>query len=329
MLLETLTSLLAAAALAAAPYNPGTAAKGVWIYDLSDSSGPVPSTWASLAYDTKHHELYVTDRSDGSVGVFNDAGMEVYRFGADEELGTIVDVAPLEEGDLAVLASQKGRPVLWRCNFRGERKARISMDKLPPEFANGFFPDRAVARGKRLYLAERGAMKVAVLGLDGAVEETHDFFHQLELDKLKSARGGIPAMQAFNVDEAGNILFTVAPMFRAFIISPSGSVTSFGERGGSPGRFNVVGGITRDSSGRLIIGDVLRCVVMVFTPDLEFRGEFGGRGWGPGDLIAPLDVAFGNGLVFVSQSARRGVSVYRLTVQEPTAPPAPAPAAAR
>ncbi|BDG09256.1 NHL repeat-containing protein [Anaeromyxobacter paludicola] len=335
MLLQALTSALLAAALAApplppAPYDPGKAAKGTFLYDLSDSDGPVPSSWASLVWDPAHRELYVVDRTDGSVGVFDENGMELYRFGQDAELGNVLAVAPLPTGELLVLASEKGKQVLTRCNFRGEPRARVELTQVPDDFAKDFSPDVLVSRGRRIFLAQRGTMKVLVADLQGRVEETHDFFHELEkeLGKIgKGVRAGNPAMQAFNVDEAGDYLFTVAPLFTVFVVSPSGKVTSFGDRGSSPGKFNVVGGITRDAQGRFLVGDVLRSVVMVFTPELEFRGEFGGRGWGPGQLVAPLDLAVAGDRVFVSQSARRGVSVFQYSVQDPPAPPAEGAAA--
>ena len=69
-----------------------------------------------------------------------------------------------------------------------------------------------------------------------------------------------------------------------------------------------------DERGSIFVADTLRCVVMIFDRELRFLKEFGYRGLEPGSLIAPMELAAdGNGRVYVSQSANRGVSVYRLT----------------
>jgi hypothetical protein len=57
--------------------------------------------------------------------------------------------------------------------------------------------------------------------------------------------------------------------------------------------------------------DRLRSVVIVFDPSLKFVVEFGYRGDGPTNLIAPYDLAVGNGKVFVSQARDRGVKVFQ------------------
>jgi hypothetical protein len=52
-------------------------------------------------------------------------------------------------------------------------------------------------------------------------------------------------------------------------------------------------------------------VVLVFDPSLRFVLEFGYRGDGPSNLIAPFDLGVGNGKVFVSQARNRGVKAYQ------------------
>jgi hypothetical protein len=125
-------------------------------------------------------------------------------------------------------------------------------------------------------------------------------------------KAGDAGFTGFGVDGRGNVLFTVAPLFQAFVLSPEGELRGFGVRGSSPGKFNVVGGIAADPDGNLYVTDVLRSVVMVFDAAFEFQGEFGYRGDGPGNLIAPRDLVVGDGQVFVTQSAARGVSVFRI-----------------
>jgi hypothetical protein len=293
-----------------------------YIYNLSDSNGPVPSSWGSLSYDPEHKELYVIDKQDGTVGIFNDVGMEIYRFGQDSDLGMILSVAVLDGGDLLVLAAAtRGPPVIWRCNFRGEPKERIELRDVPAKFAAEFWPDTLAFRAGKIFLVQKGEMKVLVADASGRCLAAHDYFHELQFDKIKTARGGAGAMHTVNVDDKGNVLFTVSPMFKVFVVSPDGKVDSFGERGGAPGKFNITGGVARDEQGNFYVSDVLKCAVLVFSPQFEFIGQFGERGWERGELIAPLEIAVADGKLYVSQSATRGVSVFQLTVAPPPPPP--------
>jgi hypothetical protein len=119
----------------------------------------------------------------------------------------------------------------------------------------------------------------------------------------------------FNLDSEGNMLFTVALLHKAFVVSPDGKVTaSFGKAGSAPGLFGIVGGIAKDDRGNYLVVERLRSVVMVFDKEFQFLKEFGYRGDKPGNLIRPNEVAVGNaGKIFVSQLRNRGVSVFSVT----------------
>jgi hypothetical protein len=109
-------------------------------------------------------------------------------------------------------------------------------------------------------------------------------------------------MRGFSVDRDGNMLFTVASVFSAYVMSPEGKVRAFGQKGSTPGKFNIVSGIAADEEGRLFLTDSLRAVVMVFDPSFQFLGEFGYRGPDPENLVSPFNLAVGNGRVYVTQS---------------------------
>jgi hypothetical protein len=54
---------------------------------------------------------------------------------------------------------------------------------------------------------------------------------------------------------------------------------------------------------------------MIFDKDFKFLREFGYRGYGPGNLIAPMELTVDDrGRIYVSQSARRGVSVFQVKI---------------
>jgi hypothetical protein len=275
-------------------------------YSLSTVTGVIPFAGARLSLDPGSRELLVI--SDGQVRIFNEGGMEVYAFD-DPEIGAPAAAVSLGDGDLVVLAYSGETPRLVRCNFRGEPVSEIKLTGIPAGFAADFRPGSLVAQGGRLYLADKGSMKVLVAGLDGGHLASWDLARLLEVGDKRRDVG----IRGFNVDRDGNILFTVQSFFRAYVLSPAGALRSFGERGSAPGKFNVVGGIARDEDGNLYVADILKSAVLVFDRDFRWIKEFGHRGRGPGNLAAPEDVVAGNGKVWVAQNARRGVNVYQVT----------------
>ena len=283
--------------------------KASFLYQLSNVTGAISYDWVRLSVDGERNEIYVANTSDRSVSVFSESGMEIYTFG--EDLGIVSDIAVRDDGALIVLSQGNDTArALLLCNYRGERVSPLAIRNLPPEFAE-FTPDRIVYRKGRLYLADRGAMKIVVTDRDGIFEKGYDIAGRMGLKERKRAETGIVG---FSVDGEGNILFTVPVLFVAYRLSADGTMSSFGEPGVSPGKFNVVGGVAADERGSIFVADTLRCVVMIFDRELRFLKEFGYRGLEPGSLIAPMELAAdGNGRVYVSQSANRGVSVYRLT----------------
>ena len=52
---------------------------------------------------------------------------------------------------------------------------------------------------------------------------------------------------------------------------------------------------------------------MIFDKDFNFQTEFGYRGFGPENLIAPRELGVDQaGRVYVNQARRRGVSVFKI-----------------
>ncbi len=298
-------ALLMASAL---PAQAGVRAS--FAYTLAEGSGPMALSWPSLTWEPRSGELYVVDHSGGVIGVFNDSGMQVFSFGDDVAVGTPSGVVATENGELFVLASIGSKWSVVRCNFRGEPVEKLLLKDVPTGFAELFTPSAIATAGGKLYLADKGAMKVLVIGLDGAFVSSQDLADLVKVDARK--RIGLD-IRGFAVDTTGNLLFTIPSLFTAYVVSPDGRVRSFGTKGGAPGKFNVVSGIAADENGNLFLTDLLRAVVMVFDKEFHFIGEFGYRGAEPENLIAPADLVVGNRRVFVTQSVG-GVKAFDILI---------------
>jgi sugar lactone lactonase YvrE len=286
--------------------------KPAFLYTLSNFTGPIPYlNWANISVDRQNKEVYVTDPQHNEIAIFDENGMEVYRFGHDENVGAVLDMAVDEKGDIFVLSLKEREPVVVRCDFRGEPQSTIRSVGFPLGFSR-FSPDRILYREGRFYLADTGAMRAAVIDRDGSVLKAFDIGSVLvdfsEKEKTEAT------MVGFSVDKEGRMLFTIPAFFQAFVLSPEGGLTGFGRPGGGPGKFGIVGGIIPDNRGNYVVAETLRSVVMVFDKDFTFQTEFGYRGFRPENLIGPRNLAMdADDRLYVSQVGNRGVSVFKLT----------------
>ncbi len=300
-LIVLLVTLLGAAASPAADY----AFKLAYDHNLSTPSGRIRTGSVLLSYDAYAGEVYVIGY--GLVRIFNRAGMEVFSFGEDTDVGSIRGVAALENGDLVVLVLRDGKTSLRRANFRGEITGRLDLTGLPERFRD-FAANRLFYGDRKLYLVDEASMRLLVTTEAGAHVASYDLAEILGVADKRADYG----VSGCGVDQSGRFLFTVASLFKVHVLSPDGKLRLFGRPGGAPGKFNLVAGVGADDEGRIYVADSLKSTVSVFDPEFNFLGEFGYRGSRPGNLVRPSDLVVGGGKVYVSQGASRGVSVFRI-----------------
>jgi hypothetical protein len=282
--------------------------KGSFLYALSNFTGTIPYDWVRISVDKERGEVYVIN--ENYLRVFNQHGMEIYRFGDDLDLGSILDIAVDQSGDILLLTYKDPNSSIIHCSYRGEPKDRIELRNLPREFS-GFVPNRMVYQGGNLYLASLSGMKIVITDAQGSFRKGYDLIPLIELKEKNRADTEISGL---SVDQDGNILFTVPVLFRAYILSPDGRIDWFGKPGGAPGRFNIAAGVVRDSKGNFLVLDKLKCAVMAYDKDYNFLSQFGSRGLKPGDLIAPDGIVIDNSdRIYVTQGRSRGVSVFKIT----------------
>ncbi|HUI66974.1 MAG TPA: hypothetical protein VL087_02040 [Nitrospirota bacterium] len=287
------------------------AVEASFLYTLSDFTGPFLIGGGRMFVDKDRNETYVVYQN--VVSVFNENGLEIYRFNEDNNLGRLASIAVDQDGTIFFLSyDDKGLYGIIRCNYRGEPTGRIEITGLTSDFANyeKFAPTNMVYQGGQFYLADARTLRIAVADMNGKVQKTFDLVPLLDLkekDRADNEMGG------FSVDKEGNMLFTVPELFSASVLSPEGKIKNFGQAGSIPGRFQVVSDIIKDNKGNILVADKLKSVINVYDKNNEFLIEFGGRGIGPGTLINPEVIAVdGSDKLYVTQGGNRGVSVFRL-----------------
>ncbi len=290
------------------PFSAQAAVRGSFLYKLSNFTGTVPYSWSRVVVDKERSEIYVLYQN--IIRVFNESGMEIYRFGDDIDLGHIVDGAVEKDGNILLLCYGESGFEIVRCNFRGDPIGKIEIKNLPAEFSN-FSPNRMLYFEGKLFFATLTGMKLVVTDSDGNFIDGYNLFSLLDLEEKQRADSEISGL---NVANDGSILLTIPSLFRAFTVSPDRKITSFGKPGSAPGRFNIVAGIAGDKKGNILVVDKLKGAIIVFDKNYNFLTEFGYRGNKKGNLIAPDDIVIDNqNRVYVTQSANRGVSVFLLT----------------
>ena len=151
--------------------------------------------------------------------IFNQGGMEIFAFGDDADLGRPVGAVALPDGDMVILAYGVDGYAVVRCNFRGEPIRKLTLSGAPAGFLDDFHPGAIALANDKLFLADLRAMTVLVSDLEGKVVASHDLAKLLEVEARRQELG----VRGFNVDKDGNILFTVQPLFRAFVLAPDGT----------------------------------------------------------------------------------------------------------
>ncbi len=296
---------LASFALAAPLAARAQPVEVTFLYKLSSTTGVIPFHGLTVFHEPTGNETVVV--GGGRVHIFNSTGMELYSFGDDPALGGIVAATPVDGGDFLLLSYVGDEaPSIIVANFRGEFKRRIEPKGIPAEVPQTF---RATGIGwakDRVYLVDQGGMRLVVLDMEGKFVAFHDLGKLCDVANQRADNG----VKGFRVAPSGDFLFTVQPLFKAYVLKPSGELLAFGQRGSAPGKLNVITGIATDENGYYYVADILKSAVIVFDKDFRYVKEFGYRTNKPGALFAPVDLVAGGGKVWVSQFAKKGVSVF-------------------
>lgn len=302
--------LLAAMFVGIGPADIRAEVQTDFLYRLSNFFGTVPLDLARIHFDEDRREMYVTDTRNTGVRIFNAQGMEIYRFGDDWNLGSIIAAAVKKDGNIFVLNQTISKNDIYLCNFRGEVISGLALKSLPSGFES-FSPSGMVYRHEQLYLLDSNAMRLLVTDSNGVSLIGYDLAMLTEIEEKKR---GQTAIGGFSVDRDRNILFTIPVLFSAFKLTPEGKLSGFGRPGSSPGRFNNTGGIVADDRGYYYVADRLKSAILIFDKNFKFVKEFGYRGRKPDNLSGPRDLSLdAEGRLYVSQLASRGVSVFKIT----------------
>lgn len=305
--------LMTFASIAMAQAASAGEVQATYLYNLSDFDGVVTNSWARIAIDDSTGEVAIADTTSGTVQIYTSTGMQIYEF-ILSDFGFFTDFTMDREGHFLLMTRQRSNSPfsVAKLNYRGELISRVYITGLPEGFPTDYYPQALACKNGLMYFVEMSSMLILVTDMNGVVQRTYEIAKMSQFDE-KNRRGN-SGIFGFTVDSDGNMLFTVPSMFLVYVISPDGKIKTFGQRGGAPGKFNVIAGIATDDMGNIYVSDRLKCAIMVFDREFKFKTEFGYRGYDPGNLIVPDRLAVDNRSkrLYVSQAANRGVSVFSI-----------------
>jgi hypothetical protein len=282
------------------------------LYELSDFTGTIPYTDATVVADPAHDEAYTLFAND--IRVFNGTGMQIFAFSQDGTKGQIVDLAVDDRGDLLTLTYAPVGPdgrapwTLARADYRGRPLGPVAL--TIPDGLRTFNPNRLVLRAGTIWLASTTQMIAASFGTDGASLRTIDL---AEVAGVAPADRDSVGIRGFDVDASGSVLFAVPTLFRVYVVAADGTTRSFGKVGSAAGNFGIVAGVASDGRGDIIVSDRLRNVVMVFDEEFRFIREFGQEQNAKNRVVRPGSLAIGaGGKLYVSQLGNRGIAVFAI-----------------
>lgn len=291
-----------------------------YLYDLADFTGRIPYSDARVVVDPPRGEVYTVYANE--VRVFNNAGMEIYRFELDLGIGRLLDVAVEDDGGMLMLVFASGagegtrRWAVLRADFRGRPLGEIAVGSTGE--ADGLLPNRLLLRAGRIWLLSQSQMRAASYLPDGKIDREFDLGQLAGLAPEERSNAEVSGM---DVGGDGTIVFAVPVQFRVHAIDPGGGVRTFGKSGSAAGNFGVLGDLVLDGEGNIYLADRQRSVVMVFNRAFRLLREVGRvakNEW----LARPGGLALDpSGRLYVSQVRNRGIAVFGIS----PAPLNPAP----
>jgi DNA-binding beta-propeller fold protein YncE len=223
-----------------------------------------------------------------------------YGIRPDNGLSMPTDVAVGAEGHVYVVDSGRHRVAHYDATgnplgyFGSEGKAEGELQG-PVGIAAG--PDGSI------YVADRGNQRLQLFAADGTFRRT------LTLLEEGAAVTPVGVVVAAN----GKSLFVTANnSHRVLSVDRKGKIiTGWGGMGKEPGQFKYPATLALDSTGNVLVVDVLNHRIQVFDSKGTPKTQFGKVGAIPGTFIRPKGIAVdGTGRIFVSDSYLGVVQVF-------------------
>jgi len=261
---------------------------------------------ARIVYDPVASELYVADRGNNRIVVFNRQGTYRFEFAMADRVGSIVDFAVSPDGFVYVLASTREGRKLLQFDFDGLFLGELLSGPTGLEGMN--VTSLAIDENREIHLLDESVPQLVRLTPEGEIRGRSPIL--LELDEKTRQELVFGSLSA----ERTGLLLPLSSQGTVYQFGFDGTHTAtYGYKGATTGELNFPVSASICGDGLVLVLDKQRFNVLCFTPEGKFVGEFGGKGISPGWFYLPSYLAADDSdQVFISQVFLNRVQACRV-----------------
>jgi sugar lactone lactonase YvrE len=238
----------------------------------------------SIDVDTLRGEVYVTDRGNSEIYVYDETGRFLQRIRKDLKVNAPDELLVDRSGNLVVC--EQDLPMLWLLDHQGSviEEVQLKLDGSERFLPGGMCTDI----GGAVLVVERFGDKVV------RINKTDRSIEQWPVD-LGKQENIIELQDILTLGDGKTILLS-SKGYAVRILDREGVlVNKFGEHGSKRNEFSFPTAFALGPKGKLWIVDTFQHSVKVFNQDGSFFKEYGRMGSKPGKFFFPNDIAFGRG----------------------------------
>jgi len=262
---------------------------------------------ARILVDHSSDEILVADRGNNRIVIFDQGGVYNFDFSVGEYCGVPTDIAVDSTGRIYLLGSTSKGKRIFVFDYDG-----IYLNDLGLRIgAENEFPGIeaiAIDDNDFLFALDARSYRIAVFDLSGSFLREFPVLADIRDDE----RAEIPLM-SFTIN--GDDIYIPAPIAgTVYRYDRRGNLLNFiGHRGATSGELNFPISVSLTQDNIVLVLDKHRFVVVCYTRDGRFLGEFGGKGINPGWFYHPswMDVDSDN-RIYIGQVFQNKIQICGL-----------------
>ncbi len=232
--------------------------------------------------DNRFNEVFVSDPGYNRIVVFDTSGLYKFEFSGNQIFGTADDIVVDSDGYIYVLGSTAAGKNIFVFDYDGLYLKKLELTGLPA--GQTLEIDHLIIdETSTFYTIDEAKALVTSLGTDGVLKNQFPILADLT-DKLRQeALYGTPQVYG------GAIYIPVSTEGSVYVYDLSGNyISNIGVQGTDAGSLNFPVAVAVADGGQILtVLDKHRYVVVCYTLDGKFIGEYGGMGFSLGWFYHP------------------------------------------
>ncbi len=235
----------------------------------------------SICVDRRAGEVFVSDPGNNRIVVFDTAGVYLFEFGGKDVFRNVGEVVIDSRGFIYVLGSAPEGRFIYKFDYDGLLLGKLEVRGLPEGL--DFAPlSLNISEEDLIYVVNGPDPQMIVIDTNGEFKSGFAVLGDLTEKLRRESVIGQPEI------DADRIYLPVPSLGSVFVYHLDGSLErEIGIRGNLVGQLNFPSDVTIIDHRIVAVIDKHRFVVVTFTTNGQFLGEFGGMGVSPGKFYHP------------------------------------------